>query len=234
MEQMEKVGDHIREVYVNEKGFLSPTFNGPEDDPHFEGYFRADTANRYCQNICRKVFYTGNDPVTAIEDVTDVFLTRHLIERLYSTPTPIAVSIGGFLQLLVRHLREGASPNRNPESPKYLSYHDHREPMHGMGFMMGMEFNFEGLPQYNGSTPLHPASTLFFELHRKDDDHFVQLFVWSPFSPRTTCELNCLLNEFTFIIAVSATGDKATIIQMIQVRKIVVQVLTAPELYRRQ
>ncbi|KAG3207283.1 hypothetical protein PC129_g21505 [Phytophthora cactorum] len=47
---MEKVGDHIREVYVNEKGFLSPTFNGPEDDPHFEGYFRADTANRCCQS----------------------------------------------------------------------------------------------------------------------------------------------------------------------------------------
>ncbi|KAF1789065.1 Histidine phosphatase superfamily [Phytophthora cactorum] len=153
-------------------------------------------------DICRKVFYTGNDPVTAIEDVTGVFLTRlvrdvselafqHLIERLYSTPTPIAMSIGGFPQLLVRHLREGASPNRNPESPKYLSYHGHREPMHGLGFMMDMEFNFEGLPQYNGSTPLHPASTLFFELHRKGDDHFVQLFVWSPFSPRTTCELNC-------------------------------------------
>ncbi|KAF1789066.1 Histidine phosphatase superfamily [Phytophthora cactorum] len=47
---MEKVGDHIREVYVNEKGFLSPIFNGPEDDPHFEGYFRADTANRCCQS----------------------------------------------------------------------------------------------------------------------------------------------------------------------------------------
>ncbi|KAG4250512.1 hypothetical protein PC116_g1695 [Phytophthora cactorum] len=245
---MEKVGDHIREVYVNEKGFLSPTFNGPEDDPHFEGYFRADTANRCCQSAVamgyglypegchRRVPHEGHDPALGltpelVRDVSELAF-QYLIERLCSTPTPIAVSIGGFPQLLVRHLREGASPNRNPESPKYLSYHGHREPMHGLGFMMGMEFNFERLPQYNGSAPLHPASTLFFELHRKGDDHFVQLFVWSPFSPRTTCELNCPLNEFTFIIAVSATGDKATIIQMIQVRKIVVQVLTAPELYR--
>ncbi|ETI43804.1 hypothetical protein L917_10892 [Phytophthora nicotianae] len=312
MEQMEKVGDHIREVYVNEKGFLSPTFNGPEDDPHFEGYFRADAANRCGQSaismgyglypegtgpdgyarqpipvymqlfenehdftangpcwpvmsannkaylkggaavaiekhkktlealadICGKVFYTGNDPVTAIKDVNDMFLFdqdeghdpapgltpellrdvselafQHLLERLYSTPTQITVAIGGFPQLLVRNLREGASPNRNPESPKYLSYHGHRELMHGLGFMMGMKFNFEGLPQYNGSTPLHPASTLFFELYRKSDDHFVQLFVWSPFSPRTavkldTCELQCPLNEFTAIIEnhIQSTG----------------------------
>ncbi|KAI9995752.1 hypothetical protein PInf_012820 [Phytophthora infestans] len=286
---MEKVGDHIREVYVNEKGFLSPTFNGPEDDPHFEGYFRADAANRCGQSavsmgyglypegtgpdgyprqpipvymqlsenehdftangpcwpvmsannraylkagaavairkhkktlealadICGKAFYTGNDPVTAIKDVNDMFLFdqdeghnpapgltpelvrdvselafQHLIERLYSTPTKITVSIGGFPQLLVRNLPPAWS-----------------------GFMMGMKFNFEGLPQYNGSTPLHPASTLFFELHRKGGDHFVQLFVWSPFSPRmavklNTCELNCPLNEFTALIEnhIQSTG----------------------------
>ncbi|KAG7384587.1 hypothetical protein PHYPSEUDO_002487 [Phytophthora pseudosyringae] len=312
MEQMEKVGKHIREVYVTEKAFLSPTFNGPEDDPNFEGYFRADAANRCGQSavsmgyglypegtgpdgyprqpipvymqlfenehdftangpcwpvisgnnkvytkgraavaieqhketlealadICGKEFYTGIDPVTAIKDVNDMFLFdqdegldpapgltpelmtdvsglafQHLIERLYTTPTQITVAIGGFPQLLVQNLREGASPNRNPESPKYLSYHGHRELMHGLGFMMGMKFNFEGLPQYNGSTPLHPASTLFFELHRKGGDYFVQLFVWSPFSPRTavkldTCELNCPLSEFTATIEnhIQSTG----------------------------
>jgi hypothetical protein len=312
MEQMEKVGDHIREVYVNEKGFLSPTFNGPEDNPHFEGYFRADAANRCGQSavsmgyglypegtgpdgyprqpipvymqlfeneheftangpcwpvmsannkvytngraaeaiaqhsktlealgeICGNKFYTGNDPVTAIKDVGDMFLFdqdegldptpglttelvadiselafQHLVERLYSTPTQITVAIGGFPQVLVRTLREGATPNRNPESPKYMSYHGHRELMHGLGFMMGMKFNFEGLPQYNGSTPLHPASTLFFELHRSGSEHFVQLFVWSPLSPRTAvkldnCALECPLNDFTAIIEnhIQSTG----------------------------
>lgn len=312
MKQMEEVGDHIRQVYVNEKAFLSSTFNGPKDDRHFEGFFRADAANRCGQSavsmgyglypkgtgpdgysrqpipvymqlpenehdftangpcwsvmsannkvytngraalaidkhkqtletlagICGKKFYSSNDPVTAIKDVTDMFLFdqnerhdpikgltpdllhdiselafQHLIERLYSTPTQITVSIGGFPQLLVRNLREGATLNRNSKTPKYLSYHGHRELMHGLGFMMGMKFNFEGLPQYNGSTPLHPASTLFFELHRKGDDHFVQLFVWSPFSPRTaikldTCDRNCPLNEFTAIIEnhIQSTG----------------------------
>ncbi|POM81793.1 Hypothetical protein PHPALM_198 [Phytophthora palmivora] len=315
MQQMEKVGEHIREVYVKEKKFLSSTFNGPKDNPHFEGYFRADAANRcgqsavsmgyglypegtgpdgysmqpipvymqlfenehdftangpcwpvmsannkvYAQgraataieqhkktlealaDICGNEFYTGNDPVTAIKDVNDMFLFdqdegldptpgltpelvedvselafQHLIERLYSTPTQITVAIGGFPQLLVRNLREGATPNRNPKSPTYLSYHGHRELMHGLGFMMGMKFNFEGLPQYNGSTPLHPASTLFFELHRtggETPEHFVQLFVWSPFSPRTpvkldNCELNCPLNEFAAIIEnhIQSTG----------------------------
>ncbi|KAE9344614.1 hypothetical protein PF008_g9139 [Phytophthora fragariae] len=315
MEQMEAVGDHVREVYVNEKGFLSPSFNGPQDEPHFEGYFRADAANRCGQSavsmgyglypegtgpdgyprqpipvymqlfenehdftangpcwpvmsannkvytkgraaeaiekhkgtleavakLCGHDFYKGVDPVTAIKDVGDMFLFdqdegldptpgltselvediaqlafQHLVERLYSTPTQITVSIGGFPQLLVRNLREGAVPNRNPESPKYLSYHGHRELMHGLGFMMGMKFNFEGLPQYNGSTPLHPASTLFFELHRtsgQTPEHFVQLFVWSPMSPRTAvkldnCALKCPLNEFTAIIQnhIQSTG----------------------------
>ncbi|CEG50092.1 hypothetical protein L914_10919 [Plasmopara halstedii] len=312
MKEMEEVGQHIRNVYVHEKGFLSSTFNGPEDDRHFEGYFRADAANRcgqsavsmgyglypngtgpggysqqpipvYMQlfenehdftangpcwsvmsannkvytngraaiaierhkksletlaNICGKFFYISNDPVTAIKDVNDMFLFdlneghdpllgltpellqdiselafQHLIERLYSTPTQITVSIGGFPQLLIRNLREGASPNKNPENPKYLSYHGHRELMHGLGFMIGMKFQFEGLPKYNGSTPLHPASTLFFELHRKADNHFVQIFLWSPFSPRTaikldTCELECPLSDFTAIIEsfIKSTG----------------------------
>ncbi|KAG7396459.1 hypothetical protein PHYBOEH_002225 [Phytophthora boehmeriae] len=312
MEQMEAVGDHIREVYVTEKGFLSPSFNGPEDDPHFEGYFRADAANRCGQSavsmgyglypegtgphgfpkqpipvymqlfenehdftangpcwpvmsannkvylaggaavaiekhnktleavagICGKTFYNGSDPVTAIKDVADMFLFdqdegldptpgltpeltfdisqlafQHLIERLYSTPEKITVSIGGFPQLLVRNLREGAAPNRNPESPKYLSYHGHRELMHGLGFMMGMKYNFEGLPEVHGSTPLHPGTTMFFELHRQGDEYFVQLFVWSPMSPRTAikldnCALNCPLNEFTAFIEnhIQSTG----------------------------
>ncbi|KAF1790653.1 Histidine phosphatase superfamily [Phytophthora cactorum] len=234
---MEKVGDHIREVYVNEKGFLSPIFNGRKTIRT-----SRDTSERTQQIDAARVLWQwatgciprGHDPAPGltpelVRDVSELAF-QHLIERLYSTPTPIAMSIGGFPQLLVRHLREGASPNRNPESPKYLSYHGHREPMHGLGFMMAWSLTSRDY-RSTMARPLHPASTLFFELHRKGDDHFVQLFVWSPFSPRTTCELNCPLNEFTFIIAVSATGDKATIIQMIQVRKIVVQVLTAPELY---
>ncbi|RLN91684.1 hypothetical protein BBJ28_00001694 [Nothophytophthora sp. Chile5] len=327
MQQLEKTGRHIREVYVNEKGFLSPSFNGPEDEPHFEAYFRADAANRCGQSavslgyglypkgtgpagfekqpipvymqlfenehdftangpcwgvmqeankkyaaghaatlieehkesltaiadICGHNFFAGGDPVTAIKDVNDMFLFdqdegldptpgltpeltnditqlafEHLIERLYSTPRQITTAIGGFPQLLVRNLNEGAAPIRSPESIKYLSYHGHRELMHGLGFMMGMKFNFEGLPEFNGSTPLHPGTTLFFELHRspiKSDsttnpssapptyEYFVQLFVWSPLSPRTAvkldnCEMNCPLAEFTAIIDshIQATG----------------------------
>ncbi|KAL7693375.1 putative histidine phosphatase superfamily [Plasmopara halstedii] len=225
-------GQHIRNVYCTKKAFYLQHLMDQKISS-FRGYFRPTCKSMWSKcsidglwlypngtgpggysqqpipvnrhrrhkksletlaNICGKFFYISNDPVTAIKDVNDMFLFD-LNEATIFTPTQITVSIGGFPQLLIRNLREGASPNKNPENPKYLSYHGHRELMHGLGFMIGMKFQFEGLPKYNA------------------DNHFVQIFLWSPFSPRTaikldTCELECPLSDFTAIIEsfIKSTG----------------------------
>jgi hypothetical protein len=193
--------------------------------------------------VCGTSFYDGHQgegAIAAIKDVTDMFLfdqdadlaptpglTReltfqlsklsfqHLIERLYSTPRQITYVVGGFPQMLLRNLNDAAAPNFNPEeATKYYSYHGHRELLHGLGFMMGMKFHFDGLPEYNGSTPLIPGTTVFFELRKAANagadgntppQHFVRLFVWSPKSPRTqvkldNCALDCPLGEFNAIL----------------------------------
>lgn len=194
--------------------------------------------------VCGNEFYgdsSNGDHVVAIKDVADMFLFdrdegleptpgltpeltdelsqlafQNLIERLYSTPREITTAIGGFPQLLLRTLANAAMPTWSPEkSTKYFSFHGHRELLHGLGFMMGMKFNFEGLPAFNGSTALHPGTTLFFELYRKPStttsssaasaEYFIKLFVWSPKSPRTAvkldkCALDCPLQEFSSII----------------------------------
>ncbi|KAJ0399039.1 hypothetical protein P43SY_006910 [Pythium insidiosum] len=49
MQQLVAVGEHIRKVYVEEKKFLSPTFNGV-NHTHFESYFRSDAATRCSQS----------------------------------------------------------------------------------------------------------------------------------------------------------------------------------------
>lgn len=49
MEQLLKVGEHTRNVYVDEKKFLSPTLNGNKH-AHFETYFRSDAATRCSQS----------------------------------------------------------------------------------------------------------------------------------------------------------------------------------------
>ncbi|DAZ95908.1 TPA: hypothetical protein N0F65_012619 [Lagenidium giganteum] len=198
--------------------------------------------------VCGTSFYDNSgveNPVLAIKDVADMFLFdrdeglpmtpgltptmvdnmaqlsfQQLIERLYSTPQQRTVTIGGFPLLLLRNLNEGANPNRDPEkATKYYSYHGHRELLHGLGFMIGMKFHFDGLPSFNGSTPLHPGTTLFFELHRRKDDdgqlqHFLRLFVWSPQSQRQAitlenCETDCPLETFNSFIQnhLAATGQ---------------------------
>lgn len=45
MNQLVQVGNHIRQIYVEEKKFLSESFSG-EKRLHFEAYFRADAATR--------------------------------------------------------------------------------------------------------------------------------------------------------------------------------------------
>ncbi|TMW68809.1 hypothetical protein Poli38472_006277 [Pythium oligandrum] len=49
MQQLVAVGEHIRKVYVEEKKFLSSTFNGVKH-AHFETYFRSDAATRCSQS----------------------------------------------------------------------------------------------------------------------------------------------------------------------------------------
>lgn len=49
MHQMLAAGEYVRKVYVEEKQFLSPSFNGVNHS-HFETYFRADAATRCSQS----------------------------------------------------------------------------------------------------------------------------------------------------------------------------------------
>lgn len=320
MQQLEAMGGHIRDVYVTEKGFLSPSFNGRGDELHFESYFRADAANRCGQSavalgyglypdgtgpkgyakqpipvymqlpesehdftanvpcwkvmsgnnrryiesraknliedhkktleaaaaVCGSDFYHSSDPVLAVKDVSDMMLFdrdeglpmmeglstevvkelselafQNLIERLYSTPRDITTAIGGFPQLLLNNLNQGADPTRNPETAiKFYSYHCHRELLHGLGFMMGFRFKFDGLPAYNDTTALIPGTSLFFELHRASStvnsaafEYFIRFFVWTPKTERTqvkldNCALDCPLPEFNQIISqhIQSTG----------------------------
>lgn len=184
-------------------------------------------------NICGSEFYTSADPVVAIKDVADMLLFdqdegleptpgltaeltqelntlafQQLIERLYTTPREITTAIGGFPSLLLRTLNDAAVPDFDPtKQTKYYSFHCHRELLHGLGLMMGMKFNFEGMPAYNGSTALHPGTTLSFELHKRatTGEYFVRLFVWSPLSELQAvkldnCEMDCPLQSFNAII----------------------------------
>uniref|UniRef100_K3WPW2 Acid phosphatase n=1 Tax=Globisporangium ultimum (strain ATCC 200006 / CBS 805.95 / DAOM BR144) TaxID=431595 RepID=K3WPW2_GLOUD len=190
--------------------------------------------------VCGADFYAARPDggeLVAIKDVADMFLFdrdeglkptpgltpeltdelsqlafQNLIERLYSTPREITTAIGGFPQLLLRTLINAAAPDwSRKKATKYFSFHGHRELLHGLGFMMGMKFNFEGNPAFNGSTALHPGTTLFFELYRKPStvsttsEFFIKFFVWSPMSPRTAvkldnCALDCPLEQFSSII----------------------------------
>lgn len=202
----------------------------------------ADALNKAAE-ICGTTFFKGGDQVLATKDVADMFafdrdeglaptpgltpeLTdelstlafQNLIERLYSTPREVTTAIGGFPQLLVRTLTDATDPSwSSAKATKYFSFHGHRELLHGLGFMLGMKFNFgDGMPAFNGSTALHPGTTLFFELHRQAQgdgadvsstraQFVVKLFVWSPQSPRTAvklnnCDLACPLADFTAII----------------------------------
>lgn len=325
MQQLEATGKHIREVYVDQKGFLSSSFNGRGDELHFESYFRADAANRCGQSAialgyglypdgtgpagyakqpipvymqlpesehdftanvpcwkvmnanskhyattrgmqlieqhrnvleaaaraCGSEFFHGSDPVTATKDVADMLLFdedeglpvlaglsdkevaelsdlafQNLVERLYSTPRDITTAIGGFPQLLLNNLNQAAAPDHNPvTATKFFSYHCHRELLHGLGFMMGMRFNFDGLPSYNDTTALIPGTTLFFELHRKTADatpstqstpiykYFVNMFVWTPKTERKqvkldNCAMDCPLEDLNQIITtfIQSTG----------------------------
>jgi hypothetical protein len=323
MQQLEAAGKHIREVYVEEKGFLSPSFNGRGDQLHFESYFRADAANRCGQSAialgnglypdgtgpdgyakqpipvfmqlpesehdftanvpcwkvmsenskryatsrgmqlveqhrstleltaraCGSEFYHTSDPVTAIKDVSDMLLFdedeglpllegmttevvkqlsdlafQNLIERLYSTPRDVTTAIGGFPQLLLNNLNLAAAPSYDSATAtKFYSYHCHRELLHGLGFMMGMRFKFDGLPSYNDTTALIPGTSLFFELHRKVAEgsttstptykHFVKFFVWSPKTERTQikldkCAWDCPIEDLNQIITsyIQSTG----------------------------
>nr|CCA22367.1 conserved hypothetical protein [Albugo laibachii Nc14] len=147
-------------------------------------------------SICGEEFYLFKDPIMAIKDVADMFLFdinqglpllpgmnedllfelgrlsfQHMIERLYATSREITYACGGFPILLLKDLLRAAKSDSENQtaatSYKYHSYHGHRELLHGLGFMLGLKFHFDGLPSFNGSTPLIPGTTLLIELHKK-------------------------------------------------------------------
>ncbi|KAF0684937.1 Aste57867_23181 [Aphanomyces stellatus] len=178
----------------------------------------------------------GEDIVTGIKDIADAFTfdTQHglprmagltpalqaeieglafqnLMERYYSTPEEITYWVAGFPFLLLDNLKVSDSP-----SFKYYSYHGHRELLHGMGMLLGWTIDFDGEPRAMNNTALHPATTMFFELHQENESTtpFVRAFMWSPQTNRTAVKLgkcsvmDCPLDEFTAIITdhIQATG----------------------------
>lgn len=180
----------------------------------------------------------GEDLVLGVKDIADMFIFdrdeqlppakgltlevskkleslafQNLMERYYSTDREITYWVGGFSDMLLANLNSAANPTSpSPNQYRYFSYHGHRELLHGLGKMLGWNFNFEGLPKALGMTALHPATTLAFELHaRKDavtglETYSVQTFIWSPRTEREQVKLekcsssDCPLTEFNAII----------------------------------
>uniref|UniRef100_K3WPM1 Acid phosphatase n=1 Tax=Globisporangium ultimum (strain ATCC 200006 / CBS 805.95 / DAOM BR144) TaxID=431595 RepID=K3WPM1_GLOUD len=187
----------------------------------------------------------GEDLVLGVKDIADMFIFdrdeelpptkgltteisaqieqlafTNLMERYYSTDREITYWVGGFADLLLNNLNSAAKPTSpSPTEYRYYSYHGHRELLHGLGKMLGWNFDFEGLPKALGMTALHPATTMAFELHTKitrDDTeaYFVKTFIWSPKTGREQVKLEkcssleCPLDEFNAIITkhISKTG----------------------------
>ncbi|KAF0697633.1 hypothetical protein As57867_011639, partial [Aphanomyces stellatus] len=181
----------------------------------------------------------GEDIVTGIKDIADTFtfdtqeglprldgLTpelqseieglafQNLMERYYSTDRQITYWVGGFSNVLLKNLHVPTVPA--DETYKYYSYHCHRELLHGLGKLLGWDYDFKGQPRAMNTTALDPGTTLFFELHQVNNTTapFVRTFVWSPTVPRTPVklgkcsQLDCPLSEFTAIITghVNQTG----------------------------
>ena len=316
MDQLVAAGEHIRQVYVDEKGFLSPHFNG-HDNAHFESYFRSDAATRCSQSAvalayglypdgtgpkgfprqpvpvtmqllknehefaapkgpCKATLVKdmiqyastraveilaeykdtidsvgeicgvplaqvpsmngGEDIVLAVKDTADMFIFdrdeqlprtpglskevsskleqlafQNLMERYYITDREITYWVGGFADLLLSDLAAAAKPNFDTaKAYRYYSYHGHRELLHGLAKMIGFGFDFEGLPSALNMSALHPATTMFFELHARKaaegESYFVKTFVWSPKTEREQVTLakcsssECPLDEFNAIV----------------------------------
>ncbi|OQR82222.1 hypothetical protein THRCLA_11038 [Thraustotheca clavata] len=173
----------------------------------------------------------GEDIITGIKDLADMFIfdeqqgleplagmtpeLRHqieqlaftnLMERYYTTPRQVTYWVGGFADLLLKNVYQPTKPQHEAGSFKYYSYHGHREMLHGLGKMLGWEFSFEGLPVALNSSSLHPATTMLFEVHSRNNSFFVKTFLWSPYTSRETIHLSkcsaveCPLDEFAGII----------------------------------
>lgn len=184
----------------------------------------------------------GEDKVLGVKDVADMFVFDHdeqlpltpgltaelrasveqlaftnLMERYYSTDREITYWVGGFADLLLGNLNGAATPvSPSIKDYRFYSYHGHRELLHGLGKMLGWDFDFEGLPRAMGTTSLHPGTTMFFELRARQsaepsaneptEEYFVRTFVWSPYTSREQIKLDkcsaidCPLSEFNDII----------------------------------
>ncbi|KAI9995788.1 hypothetical protein PInf_012856 [Phytophthora infestans] len=200
----------------------------------------------------------GEDVVLGVKDLADMFvfdrdeglpLTEgmtvearekleqlaftNLMERYYSTDREITYWVGGFSDLLLNTLQEGAiSTAPSPAEYRYFSFHGHRELLHGLGMMLGWEFHFKGLPTALNVSSLHPGTTMFFELRARKltteetekqseakETYFVRTYMWSPYTEReqiklTKCSVaDCPLDEFNQIITnhIAKTGTWETI-----------------------
>lgn len=161
--------------------------------------------------------FAGESRVSGIKDISDMFefdndqnyplmpgMTkemqfdllglefRNLMQELYSTPEKITMWSANFPYRLIEHFRTSIKEwelGNKVNRPKLFSYHGHRELLHGFGLMLGYKFHFDNMPVVDGSTPLHPATTLFFELHERKGEYFVKMYVWSSKTQRTAIEI---------------------------------------------
>ncbi|EQC37260.1 hypothetical protein SDRG_05484 [Saprolegnia diclina VS20] len=182
----------------------------------------------------------GEDVITGIKDIADAFtfdaqaglpplpgLTSqiraemeqlaftNLMERYYSTPEQVTYWVGGFGDLLLKNLNQATQPTPLDGTYKYYSYHGHRELLHGLGKLLGWDFQFEGLPVALNTSSLHPGTTMTFEVRERKRQFFVNTFVWSPQTSRDAVRLakcssiDCPLDEFNgiFKAQLDATGS---------------------------
>lgn len=200
----------------------------------------------------------GEDVVLGVKDLADMFVFdrdeglplppgmtvearekleqlafTNLMERYYSTDRKITYWVGGFGDLLLNTLQDGAVPTApSPKEYRYFSFHGHRELLHGLGMMLGWKFHFEGLPTALNVSALHPGTTMFFELRARQltneeaqkqpeakEAYFIRTYMWSPATKREQIKLmkcsaaDCPLIEFKEIVTkhIARTGTWETI-----------------------
>ncbi|ETV93951.1 hypothetical protein H310_12286 [Aphanomyces invadans] len=141
-------------------------------------------------------------------DVQTLALNQ-MLGRYLGSPRQVTYYLGGFPNLMLSQLNQAASLTET--SPyKLYAYTAHRHLLHGMGFLLGWNFHFDGEPkadEYN-TTALPAGTTLFIELHTANDgaDPVVETHIWSPETIRTQVKLTkcsalaCPLAEFNGII----------------------------------
>ncbi|CEG35656.1 hypothetical protein L916_10948 [Plasmopara halstedii] len=213
--------DHYRDV-LEQVGKACGVFI--EDIPYIPG---GEDAVLGVKDLADMFVFDRDEGLPLLEGVTveareklNQLAFTNLMERYFSSDRKVTYWVGGFSDLLLNTLHDGAVPTApSVEDYRFFSFHGHRELLHGLGMMLGWEFHFEGLPTALNVSALHPGTTMFFELRARpptneeareqpkaSEIYFLRTYIWSPLTKReqirlTKCSVaDCPLNEFTRII----------------------------------